>query len=60
MRKAIRMVGDFWYTCWIDAGQPDLDRLIEFEFSEEELEERKTELREWKKKRYESREHESD
>jgi hypothetical protein len=24
MRAAIQSVGDFWYTCWIDAGQPDL------------------------------------
>ena len=24
MRNAIKMVGDFWYTAWIDAGQPDL------------------------------------
>jgi hypothetical protein len=28
MRAAIRMVGDFWYTCWVDAGQPDLNGLI--------------------------------
>ncbi|MEN7550853.1 zinc dependent phospholipase C family protein [Rapidithrix thailandica] len=27
MQKAIRLVGDFWYTCWVDAGQPDLDKL---------------------------------
>ncbi|GAA0194597.1 hypothetical protein GCM10009122_58170 [Fulvivirga kasyanovii] len=60
MRKAVAMVGNFWYTCWVDAGQPDLDKLIGFEFSEEELEKRKAELMEWKKKRYESREHESE
>ena len=24
MRAAIKAVGDFWYSCWIDAGQPDL------------------------------------
>lgn len=24
MRAAIRMVGDFWYTAWVDGGQPDL------------------------------------
>lgn len=27
MRKAIKMIGDFWYTSWIDAGQPDLIEL---------------------------------
>ncbi len=26
-RAAISAVGDFWYTCWVDAGQPDLARL---------------------------------
>ena len=24
MRAALKMVGDFWYTAWIEAGQPDL------------------------------------
>ena len=28
MRETIKMVGDFWYTCWVDGGQPDLNRLI--------------------------------
>jgi hypothetical protein len=28
MRESIKMIGDFWYTCWIDAGQPDLQSLI--------------------------------
>lgn len=27
LRAAIRAVGDFWYTCWVDAGQPDLASL---------------------------------
>lgn len=27
LRAAIKAVGDFWYTCWVDAGQPDLNRL---------------------------------
>ncbi len=27
MRASIKMVGDFWYTCWVDAGQPDLKKL---------------------------------
>jgi hypothetical protein len=58
MRKAIKMVGDFWYTCWIDAGQPNLDELIDFEFSEEELNQRKEELKQWKEQRYKSRDHE--
>jgi hypothetical protein len=58
MRKTIKMVGDFWYTCWIDAGQPNLDELIDFEFSEEELAQRKEELKQWKETKYKSRDHE--
>ncbi|WP_310589746.1 zinc dependent phospholipase C family protein [Dyadobacter luticola] len=27
MRAAIKMVGDMWYTCWVNAGQPDLSDL---------------------------------
>ncbi|GAA4391564.1 zinc dependent phospholipase C family protein [Hymenobacter koreensis] len=27
MRYAVRMVGAFWYTCWVDAGQPDLKNM---------------------------------
>ncbi len=59
MVRSVKMVGDFWYTCWIDAGQPDLDRLIEFEFSQEELDKRKQELEDWKNKQYKSRPHET-
>ncbi|ELR69452.1 hypothetical protein C900_04984 [Fulvivirga imtechensis AK7] len=60
MLRSVKMVGDFWYTCWIDAGQPDLDKLIDFEFTEEELQQRRLELREWKEKNHHSRRHESD
>jgi hypothetical protein len=28
MKKAIRMIADFWYTAWVDAGQPDLNSLL--------------------------------
>ncbi len=35
MRSAVKMVGDFWYTCWVDAGQPILDGAI-IEESEKE------------------------
>lgn len=27
MRASIKMVGDIWYTCWLNAGQPDLSSL---------------------------------
>jgi len=28
MRTAILSVGSFWYSAWVDAGQPNLDKLI--------------------------------
>ncbi|WP_439555531.1 zinc dependent phospholipase C family protein [Dyadobacter sp.] len=28
MKASIEMVGDLWYTCWINAGQPDLQSLV--------------------------------
>lgn len=27
-REAIKAVADFWYTCWVDGGQPDLSGLL--------------------------------
>lgn len=29
MRSAILEAGSFWYSAWVDAGQPDLNRLID-------------------------------
>lgn len=58
MRASIQMVGDFWYTCWVDAGQPDLQLLMTFEESKEDIE-REKEAREelLKKKTVKSRPH---
>ncbi len=39
MRASIKMVGDFWLTCWVDAGQPDLDVLLLLPLHEEQLQE---------------------
>lgn len=36
MIASIQMIGDFWYTCWIEAGQPDLNKLLEKELNEEQ------------------------
>lgn len=39
MRNSIKMVGDYWFTAWVNAGQPDLDALIDGRtiLSDEEL-----------------------
>ncbi|WP_375578989.1 zinc dependent phospholipase C family protein [Marivirga tractuosa] len=29
MRNSIKMVGNYWYTAWVNAGQPNLDILID-------------------------------
>lgn len=31
MRASVQMVGDIWYTCWVNAGQPDLTKLVHAE-----------------------------
>ena len=39
IRASVKMVGDFWFTCWVDAGQPDLDALLATPLHEEQLQE---------------------
>lgn len=29
MRASIQMVGDYWMSCWVKAGQPDLSQFLE-------------------------------
>lgn len=41
LRRSILAVGSIWYTCWVDAGQPDLGALQNTPPSEELLEEMK-------------------
>jgi len=58
MRASIKMIGDFWYTAWVDSGQPDLKSLINYKPSEEELAKQRAALEEWKQQTYTPREHE--
>jgi hypothetical protein len=39
MRQSILAVASFWYTAWVNAGQPDLTKLSNKEFSAEDLKE---------------------
>jgi len=39
MRAAIKMTGDLWYTCWVNAGSPDLKLLGEPLLTEQEIKE---------------------
>jgi hypothetical protein len=60
MRAAIKMIGDFWYTAWVDAGQPDLNLLIDYKPDEEELLQRQKEIDEWKAKTFRVPGHQDD
>jgi len=48
MRASVKIIGNFWYTAWVDAGQPDLKSLIDYQPTEEELNKRRAELKLWK------------
>jgi hypothetical protein len=37
MKAAIKMVGDFWYTAWVDAGKPDLRDLLDKKYEEDPM-----------------------
>ncbi|MCB0756306.1 MAG: S1/P1 Nuclease [Flavobacteriales bacterium] len=39
MRSAIHGIGSIWYTCWVNAGQPNLEELYDKQLSPEEMEE---------------------
>jgi hypothetical protein len=59
MRASIKTTGDFWYTAWVNAGQPDLHSLIHYKPSKEELEKNRQALAAWKERRLKIRDHES-
>ena len=39
MRQSVYAVASYWYTAWVDAGQPDLAKLAGKDFTEEEVKE---------------------
>lgn len=47
MRQAIRMIGSFWYTAWVDAGQPDLAEIVEVELNTAVLEQLQKDKADW-------------
>lgn len=57
MRAAIKMVGDLWFTAWVDAGKPDLNKFVKLSEAEIQniVEEQEKELKE---RKVNSREHE--
>jgi hypothetical protein len=59
LRASIKMTADLWYTCWLNAGKPDLKSLIPKGFSPEALKELEEEEKKWRERKIKSREHES-
>jgi hypothetical protein len=58
MRQSIFAIASFWYTAWVNAGQPDLTKLSNKEFSAEDLKEFETLNTAWKNGGATGREHE--
>ena len=59
MRQSIYAVASFWYTAWVNAGQPDLKNLSNKEFSAEDLKEFESLNNSWKNRAIKGREHET-
>lgn len=57
MRQSIFAVASFWYTAWVDAGQPDLNTLSDKEFSEADKKEFESLNNSWKSGTIKGREH---
>lgn len=58
MRQSIYAIACFWYTAWVNAGQPNLTQLSKQEFSAEELAEFEKLNSAWKNGGIKGREHE--
>ena len=58
MRQSIFAVASFWYTAWVNAGQPDLTKLGNKNFSDDDLKEFETLNTAWKNSSLKGREHE--
>ena len=57
MNSSIITLGSFWYSAWVDAGQPDLDRIDRKEISDSLKMVLKAEEELWKQGRQHGRDH---
>lgn len=58
MRLAIASVASFWYTAWVNAGQPDLKGMANVAFSEDDLKEFEALNTSWRNSSSKGRTHE--
>lgn len=47
--RAADLLADFWYTAWVDAGQPDITTLLKSRFTKEQKKKLKKERKAYKK-----------
>ncbi|HEV7347184.1 zinc dependent phospholipase C family protein [Telluribacter sp.] len=47
MKASVRMVADLWYTCWVNAGQPDLAPVAAIPLTEEDKKQEAAERQNW-------------
>ncbi len=57
MRQSIFAVASFWYTAWVNAGQPDLTKLSNKDFTAEDLKEFEGLNNAWRNAAIKGREH---
>jgi hypothetical protein len=55
MRNSVKMVGDFWFTAWVDAGQPDLTELSKVSLNDQQKKEEDSEKQSWLKRLFKVR-----
>ena len=58
LTKSIIKVGSYWYTAWVNAGQPNLDKLLDKKPSEKMLAEDLKLDKEYRTNKIKGREHE--
>ncbi|MDP5139272.1 MAG: integrase, partial [Spirosomaceae bacterium] len=47
MKASVKMIADFWYTAWVDAGQPDLTDLKAVKLTEKDKQDDESDKRAW-------------
>ena len=57
MRQSIYAIASFWYTAWVNAGQPDLAKLSNKELSADDLKEFEELNNAWRKSAIKGRDH---
>lgn len=49
LQYTANMIADFWYTCWVDAGKPNMDKVFSTSLSKADKKQLKMQLKSYKK-----------